>query len=150
VVIDASVVLAFYFAAEPFKPHALTLLAAAARGRVTFALPTLARYEVINALALAERGLKRSQRISRSQARGVLDAVLALPAEEHGIAGLEARIADLAVEWQRSAYDATYLALAERLDVDLVTGDARFVRAVAAAFPRVRLLSDYQIPTLPR
>jgi predicted nucleic acid-binding protein len=144
-VIDASVVLAFYFTAEPFKPQALALLASAARGRVTFALPTLARYEVLNALTLAERGLRGSQRISRPQARGILDAVVALPVEEYGIGGLERRIADLAVGLQRTAYDASYLALAERLDVDLVTGDARFVRAVAAAFPRVRFVGDYRI-----
>jgi predicted nucleic acid-binding protein len=145
VVVDTSVVLAFYFPAEPLKPQALALLADAARGRVRLAVPTLTRYELINALSLALRGFRGPQRLSQRQGQAVLAAVTALPLEEHGVTGLEPRMLSLAVAHERSAYDACYVALAERLGVEFVTGDGRLVRALARTFPQVRFLGDYRI-----
>jgi predicted nucleic acid-binding protein len=52
---------------------------------------------------------------------------LDLPLTRHGHQGLLARILDLRENF--SAYDATYVALAERLDGDLLTGDESLARA---------------------
>lgn len=43
---------------------------------------------------------------------------------------------------QKAVYDAMYVALAERLGCELWTADDRFVRAVKAALPFVRSLSE--------
>ncbi len=58
VVVDASVLLAFYLPAEPYKGRALRLLADVAAGEVRLAVPTLTRYEVMNVLSRCVRGLK--------------------------------------------------------------------------------------------
>ena len=57
-VVDASVVLAFYLPAEPYKAQALSLLSDVAKGAIELIVPTLTRYEVLNALSWAVRGLK--------------------------------------------------------------------------------------------
>jgi len=50
-----------------------------------------------------------------------------LPLSRHGHQHLLARILSLRANF--SAYDATYIALAERLGATLVTGDQRLARA---------------------
>lgn len=52
---------------------------------------------------------------------------LDLPLSRHGHQHLLARILNLRANF--SAYDATYIALAERLGATLVTGDQRLARA---------------------
>lgn len=59
-----------------------------------------------------------------------LDDYLALPLVRHGHTVLVRRA--LALRHNFSAYDATYVALAERLGARLVTTDARLARAVRA------------------
>ena len=60
--IGASVLLAFYLPAEPYKAQALALLGDAAAGLVGLVVSTLAYYEVLNALSYAVRGLKSGQK----------------------------------------------------------------------------------------
>lgn len=138
-VVDASVVLAWYLPAEPHKDQALTLLGEAAAGRLKLYVPSLTRYEVLNALSLAVRGIKRTK-LSTQQAHEILQAFDEAGLEERGIAEFHARVLDLAALYYRSAYDAAYLALAEHLGADLLTGDAAFYRAVRGKFPRVKLV----------
>lgn len=54
IVVDASVLLAFYLPAEPYKTQALTLLRDATVGAVKFVVPTLTRYEVLNVLSRSD------------------------------------------------------------------------------------------------
>jgi len=142
-VIDTSTLLAFYLPAEPYKGRALALLQDYTAGSVKLVVPTLTYYEVLNALSRAVRGLKRGQKISCNEALEILEAIRRLKLEEMNVAGLEKRILEITAEYQRSAYDASYLALAENLDADLITGDERFYNAVKANFPKVKLISEY-------
>ena len=138
-VVDASVILAWYLPAEPFKEVALSLLQQAAMNRLVLSVPTLTRFEVINVLALAVRGVKPQQRLSRDEAAEILTAFLQDPLQEHPVTGLEQRMLEIATVHRRSAYDAAYLALAERLHAEFVTADARLHRAVRQRFPMVKL-----------
>lgn len=141
--IDTSVVLAFYLPAEPYKVQALALLADYAAGTVKLLTPTLTYYEVLNVVSRAVRGLKQGQQLAHNDGIAILSAVRSLPLEERSVRGLEQRILEIAERYQRSAYDAAYLALAEEMGVDLVTGDHRLFNAVSGDFPWVRFLADY-------
>jgi len=65
VVVDASVLLAFYLPAEPYKAQALTLLGDATAGLVRLVAPTLTRYEILNVLSSAIRGVSSQGKSSQ-------------------------------------------------------------------------------------
>jgi len=88
-VIGASVLLAFYLPAEPYKAQALALLGNAAAGLVGLVVSTLAYYEVLNALSYALRGLKSGQKLPIEKALEILRAMAGLDLEEQSVKGLD-------------------------------------------------------------
>lgn len=149
VVVDASVLLAFYLPAEPYKVQALALLGDATAGLVKLVVPTLTRYEVLNVLSSSIRGLKRGQGLSLQDTQEIMTAMNTLKLEERDTKGLEERILELSREHQRSAYDAAYLALAEQLGVDLLTGDERLYSAMKTRWKHVKFVGAYEALSTP-
>jgi len=100
------------------------------------AAPSLLPYEVTNALY---RYYKLGV-LSQASVRLALRAALALPVELHEDEALHAAALDLAERLSLpAAYDAHYLALAERLGGDFWTADGRLARAVQGELPWVHL-----------
>ncbi|MEX2431069.1 MAG: type II toxin-antitoxin system VapC family toxin [Dehalococcoidia bacterium] len=59
------------------------------------------------------------------------------------VPGLSQRALSIAAQFNQGAvYDAHYLALAEALDCEMWTADARFFRAMRGEFEQVRLLGE--------
>ncbi len=89
--------------------------------------PNLLHYEITNALYQQEKnGLLSTEFIGDA-----LDFALALPIQLVGDTSLHQRARELAVQYNLPAtYDAHYLALAERLNVELWTADARLYNTV--------------------
>ncbi len=108
-----------------------------AEGR-QLAAPALLYYEVTNALYRYQRmGL-----MSPTSVRLALQAALSLPFHLHQDAALHQRALDLAEQFGLpAAYDAHYLALAERLSAEFWTADRRLAQAVREEMPWVRLLT---------
>jgi predicted nucleic acid-binding protein len=76
-------------------------------------------------------GLRRAvlqRKLTGGRAHEAIHDYLDLPISRHGHQQLLIRMLELRANF--SAYDATYLALAERLAGDLLTGDERLARAV--------------------
>lgn len=100
--------------------------------------PTLAYYEVVN-------GLYRSTRsglLSQQAAARTLRTALSMPITWHGDDELHREALQSAIRHDLpAAYAAHYVALAERLAVELWTADTEFVKAVEARLPWVRLVS---------
>lgn len=94
---------------------------------VRLVAPTLLFYEVTNGLYRQQKGGVLSPKFVLE----ALDVALAMPVELVGDGDLHRRACLLAGTYRLpAAYDAHYLALAERLGVELWTADARLVNTL--------------------
>jgi predicted nucleic acid-binding protein len=125
VCVDASIVVRFTISLDDAAVK--RLWSSWSKQGVRLVAPTLLFYEVTN-------GLYRQQKVGAlgpEFVREALDVALALPVELVGDAVLHRRARVLAAQYNLpAAYDAHYLALAERLEVELWTADARLVNAL--------------------
>lgn len=94
--------------------------------------PHLIDVEIAHAL----RGMVRRRVLSAAAAGEVLAAALTYPLTRWGLAGLMPRAWEL--RDTISAYDSAYVALAEALDADLLTFDAR-LKAASGPGCRIRI-----------
>ncbi len=136
-IVDASVILNAFFPDED-QAQAQDLIRDHVIGRAELAAPNLLLYEVTNAVVVA----RRRERISDEQAEDILSSF-----ESLGIALRPVdwqRMLPLAIRFDRSAYDAAYLALAGATGQPLVTGDLRMYNAVHEHLDWVQWIGDYQ------
>jgi predicted nucleic acid-binding protein len=121
-VVDASVVATAIFQ-EQHSEEAHDLLTSGA----TLFAPDLIHCELANVI------WKRQQRkeITGEEATELLDDILTLPLHIVPSADLVEAALTLAISTRRTVYDCTYIALAMREDVSLVTSDLRLVNALA-------------------
>lgn len=138
VVVDASVVLKWQLEDEEAVAQAIALRNDfLIRGRIDLAAPSLLVYEITNGMLTATR----QGRLSRDQAEEGLANLLA--AGVRLMAPDPPRILSLSLLWKISAYDGTYLAIAEKLDSEVWTGDRAFYTACRRKSSRVRWIGDY-------
>jgi predicted nucleic acid-binding protein len=136
-VVDASAILAAYLPDEPCRPAALELLNAYTQDQIKLFAPSLLIYEIGHALLRAAR----AGRITLDDAleAGGHIADLQIP-----LTTISRNLIKLAWDYQRSAYDAAYLALAQKEGVELITGDKRLYNAVKDRLPWVKWVENYQ------
>lgn len=119
IVLDASAVVELVLRTPAGEQVMARLLAEGGTAHV----PELLDVEVLHAL----RRVVQTGQVTAHRAERGIDFLARLGCERYGVAPLRRRI------WQLrdnlTAYDATYVALAEALDATLVTRDARLARA---------------------
>jgi len=118
IVLDASVVVEF-LTNGPLADAIRDDLAG--RGE-SLVVPHLLDIEVVNAI----RSLTAGQRIGADRAELILSRLVSLPAERVPHLALLPRIWELRRNF--TAYDATYIALAEAMDATLYTSDKRLAK----------------------
>jgi predicted nucleic acid-binding protein len=137
-VIDASVALKWLLDDEDNVAQAVAIRDAdLLHGTMRLIAPMLAIYEVANGLVMATR----RGRMRASQAREALTDFL-----DVGLEMAEAqptRILELADEYTLTAYDATYLAVAESEGCELWTADAAVYQSTRDELPWVRWVAEY-------
>jgi predicted nucleic acid-binding protein len=142
VVLDASVALKLILD-EEFSDQAEALVNDTLKRGELLYVPPLALSEVTNAL------LQRVRRgvMPEVEAQRALADFLQLPLQEAQTADLYERSLTFALANQiRSAYDATYVVLAQLLDVPLWTADVNLINALGVVAPWVRRIGDYSLP----
>ena len=109
------------------------------REGVRIAAPCYMPVEVTNAIHRRVVG----NELSAGEAVALVSLLLASEIELHHATGIHSRALEFAsLLKQGASYDAHYLVLAESLDCELWTADARFYRAAALAAPYVRYIGE--------
>lgn len=145
VVVDTSVAVKWVLA-ESDSATANALLAEWTRNGVSVLAPALFSYEVTNVVRQQiQKGV-----LTLDEAKLALSGLFAVgpklvaPVDQHAATALGMRSLELAHQFgQPAAYDAHYLALAEREGCEYWTADERPWNSVKAALPWVRWLGGY-------
>ena len=102
--------------------------------------PALLCYEVANGLLKAERSPQRG--VSPQAIDAILEELSSLEIPLLQVPMEEA--VSIARRYDRWAYDASYLALAERERAPLITADRRLYNAVKGRFKWIMWVEDYE------
>ena len=125
-VADASLCAAWILSDE-LSEKAEQLLAQIIKGSVGLVVPALWHYEMSNLL----RSAQRRKRLSEEDAREALESLNQVPLQIEDLPEGPARkrILHLALQFDLSSYDASYLELADRHKIPLHTADAQLQAA---------------------
>ena len=137
-VLDASVVLKWYLSDEDHGQAALELLKRYLADDLEIIVPSLLEYELINGLIVAQkRGRLREEIITSA-----IEGFTKLGIMTVGVSGLHSRVVYFCRAFNRSAYDASYLALAEAERIPLITADETLYKAVKKDLEWVKWLGN--------
>ncbi len=141
IVTDASVVLKWYLEDEEYGQKALSILDKYISNELDILAPSLLEYEVINGLIIA----KKRGRIQEKKLLLGID----------GFASLELKLINLSLYYPKvihyckvydlSAYDASYLALADEENIPFVTADKGIHNVTKKELKRVEWLGDFNL-----
>jgi len=138
IIVDASV-LAKWFLPDELARQALKIRDDFAKGDVSISLPALVFYEMSNLLKSAVA----SFRIDQNKALKVYSDFLELDFEIYFTKELAKSALEKSVQLDISSYDASYLVLAEYLQISLYTADYKLKQKAKSHL--VKNLTDYQI-----
>ena len=140
VVLDSGIFIASVYV-ETLTVQAQGLLQQLQDAETVLNAPTLLHYELI---AVSRKAVYQG-RVTAEQGQVARDQLLAYPVTLYFDNMLLKRGYDLAEEFNRpTAYDAQYLALAERLSCEFWTADERMFNAVTPKFTNIRWLGNWK------
>ena len=138
IVLDASVVLKWYLPDENSGEKALSLLHQYVSGELDILGPTLLEYEVMNALLLAQkRGRIREEKVLLA-VEGFIDLQITLKS----VSSFYFKAIHYSRAYNRSAYDASYLAVADQEGLSIITADQGLYNAVKKDLKWIKWLGD--------
>ncbi|MEP7288713.1 MAG: type II toxin-antitoxin system VapC family toxin [Chloroflexota bacterium] len=140
VVLDSGILIARVYV-ETLTAEATSLLMQLKDAQTQLNAPTLMRYELI---AVSRKAVYQA-RVTAEEGLIARDQLLSYPVTLHFDDALLKRGYELAEKFNRpTAYDAQYLALAERLSCDFWTADERMFNAVNSKFSTIRWLGHWK------
>ncbi|MDP3041083.1 MAG: type II toxin-antitoxin system VapC family toxin [Deltaproteobacteria bacterium] len=138
VVLDASVILKWYLFDEEHGEKALEFLNRFVSDDLEIIAPALLEYEVINGLVAARKRGRLQEDLIVSAVEGFMNLGLRMV----GLSGLYSRVIHFCKAYNRSAYDASYLALAESEKISFITADETLYNSVKKDLNWVKWLGD--------
>ena len=140
IVIDASVVLKWFLSDEDYSQSALALLDKYVSFELEIVAPSLLEYEVLNGLQIAgKRG-----RIKQDKTIMAIEGYLGLGIEKKDISSFYPRIMHFSEAYNLTAYDATYLGVADEEGIELITADKNLYNKTKTKLKWVKWLGDIQ------
>lgn len=139
-VIDASVALKWFLQDEKYGDRAMGLLDRSIRGELDLVAPSLMVYEIINALVIAQR----KGRIDEERVLASISGFIDLGITFVDVIGLEARVLHFCRVYDCTAYEASYLAVAEQGSLVLITGDERLYNGTKGKTAWVKWIGDFE------
>ena len=137
-VIDASVILKWYLVDEKFGIKALRLLGEFVSNELDILAPSLLEYEVMNGLMIAQ---KRG-RIKEEKILAAVGGFVHLGINLKSISHLYPQVIHFCKTYNRSVYDASYMALALDEGISLITADEGLFNAIKKELKWVKWLGD--------
>lgn len=125
VVIDASVVLKWYLSDEEYGDIALKIMEDHVSERLSLHAPAILEFEVANALVIA----RRQGRIKDADVLMAMDGFAGLGIGLSPLASFYEKVFLYCKRFRISAYDASYIALADKMNAPLITADKRLFNA---------------------
>ena len=141
IVIDASVVLKWYLVDEEYSEKALGLLDKYVSDELDILAPSLLEYEVINGLIIA----KKRGRIQEDKILLAADGFISLELSLKDLSLYYPKVIHYCKVCNRSAYDASYLALADEEKIPLITADKGLFNAVKKDLKWVNWLGGFNL-----
>lgn len=138
IVVDASVVLKWYLGDEEHGQKAISLLDKYISDELDILAPSLLEYEVINGLIIAQkRGRIKEENILKA-----IDGFMNLEIKLKNLSHLYPEVFQYCRTYNRSAYDAGYLAIADENGITMITSDEGLYNAVKKDLKWVKWLGD--------
>jgi predicted nucleic acid-binding protein len=138
VVLDASVILKWYLDDEEHSQKALSLLVKYVSNELDILAPSLLEYEVINGLIIAQ---KRG-RIKKEKVLTAIEGFINLEIDLKGLSYFYSKIIHYCNIYNCSAYDASYLSLADEENISMITADKRLYEMVKKDLKWVKWFGD--------
>jgi predicted nucleic acid-binding protein len=139
VVVDSNIFIAFALSDEPLHSHASDILRVWHKREIDLAAPALFRSEITAVI----RKIVYQERITHEEGHKILKQLLLYPVRFYDDNALLLAAYEIAHRFNRPrAYDAQYLALAEKLDCEFWTADERMFNAVRDRFDNIRWLGE--------
>lgn len=130
VVLDTSVIIKWFRQEEVLAEQALALRDAYLKGAVVISVPSLAAYELANVL-------RYKSDLTTIQVQEAVWSLFEMELDWLSPSGeMMRRTVEIARLYETTVYDATFVALAEGLNVPFITADERLVRRLALPFVR--------------
>ena len=138
VVVDASVALKWYLDDEEYGQKAMNVLTRYITDELDILAPSLLEYEVVNGLIIAQR----RGRIGEEKVLSAIEGFASLGIRMVNLASDYSGIIRFCRTYNRSAYDASYMVVAESERVPLITADEGLYNAVKKDLKWVKWLGD--------
>jgi predicted nucleic acid-binding protein len=139
IVIDASVVLKWFLADEDHNQSAFELLDKYVSFELEIIAPSLLEYEVLNGLTIA----RKRGRIEEKKLIMAFEGFIDLGIDKINVSPIYQRIIHFSESYNLSAYDASYLGVADRDGIELVTADHTLFNRVKKDLKWVKRLGEF-------